>query len=84
MAQNEKFNLENQYLMYLNRVALKEHEMHPMQKIQVKQAFYGAMGQMLILMRDDIAPLKMSHAIKVLEGMLKQIGDYWTDPSNHK
>lgn len=84
MAQNEKFNLENQYLMYLKRVNLKINEMHPVQRIQVKQAFYGAVGQMIILMRDDIAPLKLNHVVKVLENMLKQVGDYWTNPENHK
>lgn len=84
MNQNENFNIQNQYLKYLNRVKLNVNTMHPVQKIQVKQAFYGAVGQMLILMRDEIGTLPEDKAVLVFEDMLNQVGEYWNNPLNHK
>lgn len=84
MASNENFNIQNQYLKYLNRVKLNVNTMHLVQKVQVKQAFYGAVGQMLILMRDDIGALDEAKAIAVFEDMLNQVGEYWNNPLNHK
>lgn len=80
----ENLNLEQQYLFYLNKVNLKLDQMHPQQKIQVKQAFYGACGQMLILLRDTVGELNEEEAMKAFENLLNQVADYWTNPKNHK
>lgn len=55
---NKQFDLEHQYQLYLKRVALSENTMHPQQKKQLKEAFMGACGQMLILLRDDVGALE--------------------------
>jgi hypothetical protein len=73
----EEFNLEKQYQSYLQRVALKESEMHPEQKKQVRQAFMGACGQMLVLLRDEISKLSEEEAIDKFQDMMNQVGDYF-------
>jgi len=73
----EKFNLEYQYQLYLKRVALSEETMHPEQKIQTRQAFYGAVGQILILLRDDAGQLPEDEAMKIFESLMNQVSKYF-------
>lgn len=72
-----KFNLEYQYQLYLERVGLTEEEMHPEQKRQVKMAFFGAMGQFLVLLEFDIADLSEDEAVEKLESMKTQVANYY-------
>ena len=71
------FNLEEQYQLYLKRVALKESEMHPTQKKQLRQTFMGACGQMLLLLMDDLGKLEEPEAIEAMQNMLNQVSDYF-------
>ena len=79
---DNNFNLEHQYQLYLQRVALSENNMHPEQKRQLKQTFFGACGQMLIMLRDELGELEEDDAIKAMEGMINQVGDYFLKASN--
>lgn len=74
---NNLFDIEYQYELYLERVGLKRSEMQPVQAIETKRAFFGACGQMLILMRDDM-PDNENEAVKLLQGMHDQVGDFWS------
>jgi hypothetical protein len=73
----DNFNLENQYQIYLKRVALNENKMHPTQKKQLKQTFMGACGQMLLLFRDELGALEEEKAIEIMQGMINQVSDYF-------
>lgn len=80
---NEKFNLESRYLFYLNKVKLKESEMHPIQKKQLKQTFFAACGVMLELLQNDIAEIEDgTKAIECLENMKNQVKNYFNDSKN--
>lgn len=61
------FSIENQYKTYLERVNMKEESMHPVQRVELKRAFFGAVGQLLLLMRDEISELPEDESLKVLE-----------------
>lgn len=75
---NEKFNIESRYLFYLNKVNLKESQMNPIQKKQLKQTFYAACGVMLELLQGDIAEIEdEDEAIKYLESMKQQVKNYF-------
>ena len=74
---DEKFSLEYQYKIYLKRVGITEDIMHPEQKIQTKQAFYGAIGQLLILLRDDMYNCTEDEAVQILQSMLNEVTDYF-------
>ena len=74
---DKKFTIEHQYQLYLQRVNLEESKMHPLQKKQLKQAFFGAFGQLLILMRDGIAILPEDVGIKILDAQMKEVLDFF-------
>jgi len=72
-----EFNLEHQYQLYLERVKLKESQMPPIQRKELKRAFMGACGQMLILLRDDLGELSENEAIETLQDLHNQVSNYW-------
>ena len=80
--ENKEFNLEHQYQLYLKRVALKEAEMHPEQKKQLRQAFMGACGQIILLLRDEVGKLEKDEAVKVMKNMIEQVGNYFLKITN--
>jgi hypothetical protein len=71
------FNVEFQYQQYLRRMALEEKLMHPAQRVQLRQTFYGAFGQLLILMRDKVSNYPEDQAVQILQNMLDQCNAYW-------
>lgn len=77
-----KFNLNYQYSLYLERVGLKEANMNPIQRIETKRAFIGACGQMLILLRDDLAALPEDVGVKEMQGMLNQVVYFFLAETN--
>lgn len=72
-----QFNLNDQYKVYLERVALKEEAMHPTQRKQLKEAFYGACGQLLIVFRDELTVIDEDKAVEEIQNMINQVGDYF-------
>lgn len=77
---NEKFNIESRYLFYLNKVKLKESEMNPIQKIQLRQTFYAAFGVALELLQNDISQIENDdEAIQVLENLKNQVSNYFNN-----
>jgi hypothetical protein len=47
-----KHNIESMYKEFLDRMKLSEKTMHPMQKIQVKQAFMGGLSSFMKIIID--------------------------------
>ena len=72
-----KFDLEYQYQLYLQKMALSEATMHPEQKIQLRNTFYGAIGQLLLLMRDEISLLEEDEAVDVMGKLLNQVVNHF-------
>lgn len=77
ISKDKKFNLNHQYQLYLERVGLKESNMSPVQAKETKQAFFGAMGQMLVLQRDELAALSDDDAVDTLQDMWEQVAKYF-------
>lgn len=73
----EEFKLEHQYQLYLKRVKLTEDKMHPQQKKQLREVFMGACGQMLLLLRDDVAQYSDDEAIDIMKDMLNDVGEFF-------
>ena len=72
-----KVDIEKQFGLYLKMVGLKKEEMHPIQLQETKRAFFGAWGQLLALMKDDVSALPDEEAVKVLQDMLNQVFNFW-------
>ena len=53
----EAFKLAYQWKLYLQQMGLEEEAMPAAQLRETKRAFYGACGQMLLLLRDGLPPL---------------------------
>lgn len=66
------FSIENQYQLYLKRINLPEEQMHPKQKEQLKFTFYAAVGQTLLMLRDDTSALPEGEAVEKLQGMIDE------------
>lgn len=77
MATKRTVSLEEQYQLFLQRMGLNELEMHPQQKRQLKQTFYGAFGQCLVIMRDEITRLPEDQAIIECQDMFDQVGNFF-------
>ncbi len=73
----EKFNIEHQFMLYLERVGLNALTMNPIQLQETRRAFYGAAGQMLILVRDDITELSEKVGRLALHSMITQVAVFW-------
>lgn len=75
------FDLNYQWGLFLERCDLKEAKMPEDQRREMKRAFMGACGQMLILLRDELGDYDDKHAevasSNVLKGMLDQVGTFW-------
>ena len=78
----QEFNLEHQYQLYLQRMALSESTMHPQQKIQLRQTFFGSSGQMLILLRDELSKLEEEKAMETLQDLINQVGNFFLAETN--
>lgn len=77
----KKIDLEEQYQLYLGRVALREATMHPEQKIQLRQTFFGAIGQFLILLETEVADMEEMEAVECLENCKDQVAQYFLSRS---
>ena len=78
------FSVEDQYQLYLQKIGLQEQTMHPVQKEQLKQTFYGAFAQLMVLLEDNIAELEDDKAFDVLEGFKTQIANYFLNLTANK
>lgn len=73
----DKFNIEYQYQLYLQRLNLSEDMMHPQQKIQLRKTFFGASGQMLLLLRDEVTKLDEDKAVEAFRDMIGQVSRFF-------
>lgn len=74
---NKQFDLEHQYQLYLGRVNLSESKMHPTQCKVLRDTFFGAVGQTLILLRDEVGELEEAEAIVTMKSLLDQVGNHF-------
>jgi hypothetical protein len=80
----EQFNIEYQYQLFLKRMALSEATMPAIQKKQLRQTFFGASGQMLLLLRDEVSKLEEDKAMKTLDSLLNQVTDFLLGETNQR
>lgn len=71
------FNLESNFQHYLETVGLKENEMYPRQRTEIKRAFYGGCGEILTLLLHKISQLDDDAAEEQLSDLVNQVSDFW-------
>lgn len=72
----KKTPVEDQYQLYLKRIGLSEKMMHPQQKIQLRQTFFGAWGQLLFVIQegDELPDDKFEEHI---DDMMSEMKEFW-------
>lgn len=71
------FDIEYQYQFYLKRVGLDEKKMGEDQRAEMRAAFFGAAGIMLILLRDDFLVMPPEARGKILSVMIDQVSVFF-------
>lgn len=75
------FDLNHQWSLFCERCQIPENKMPEDQRREMKRAFFGACGQMLILQKDELADYADKNgdeaAAGILQDMLRQVGDFW-------
>jgi len=72
------FTVKDLYAFYLQKMGLNESQMHPVQKRQVKDAFYGGLGMFITCIEEpEIANLPSGQFDEVIESFNQEIQDYW-------
>ncbi len=79
----EKFDLDYQYNLYLEKVGLKEVNMRPVQAQETKRAFMASAGQLLVLLRDDVTELSEDEGIAILDKLMNQVSNFWIKESKN-
>lgn len=75
------FDLNHQWGLFVERCGIPENKMPEDQRREMKRAFFGACGQMLILLRDELGDYGDKHGDKaaamMMHNMLDQVGKFW-------
>lgn len=77
MSNNNNFDLETQFQNYLDKMGLKVTEMPLEQHQETKRAFFGAWGQFLVLLSNDVPELEEDEAVDQLKKMNEEVRRFW-------
>lgn len=72
-----KFSVEFEFEQYTQRVNLDRRKVSANQWTETKRAFFGAFGQCLVLLRDDIGDLPEDAGVEVLQKMHDEVLRFW-------
>lgn len=71
------FDMDYQFYRYLKKVGLPPWQIPKGQYGELKRAFFGAMGQMLMLVSFDMPKLSEEEAAEKTILMTQQISEFW-------
>lgn len=86
MAQSKdsQFSVEYQWLQYLKHTGQDLALMKEDQIRETRRAFYGAWGQLLILLKDDLTQFEdEATAVDLMEDMTREVGAFWNSQNGH-
>ena len=70
------YNLDAQFAFYLKKVNLDPKAISQTQLVETKRAFFGACGQMLMLM-GNLGTMSENDAYDTTHDLLEQVGKFW-------
>lgn len=71
-------DLHNEFQNYLRMVGLDKVILNELQMIELKRAFMGGCGQLLVIFRDVMSQAKTEEEFqKEVEGLTEQILQFW-------
>ncbi len=78
------FSVSWQFMEYAKRVKLDRLSASSTQWTETRRAFYGAWGQMLFMLRDELSDLDDDDGIEVLEQMKTEVTRFWQTENNRQ
>jgi hypothetical protein len=82
--QPQDVDIEKQYIAFLSGIGLSEETMHPVQKKQLRMAFYGGFATLLWMMREVIAVKSEEDGILDMKSLEQQTVAYWASTLSEK
>lgn len=73
----ESFDLEKYYQLFLEKINLKESEMPIEQSREMKRAFMGGAGIILLIVRDELPKLSTIDAEYFFNMLFTQVQEFW-------
>lgn len=83
-AAQKKFSLADEFERYLKLVKLDKRRMPPVQLREIRRAFYGACGQILVLTRDEVGALPEPEAVEALQDLWNQVANFWNEQNSRQ
>lgn len=78
MPIKKDFDLHYQFKLFLERCSVPDIKNMPADQYrEMRRAFFGACGQMLILLRDDVSVYSEQKAASIMQDLLDQVGRFW-------
>jgi len=81
---SESFSVEYQFHEYARRVKLDVDKVPKNQWIETRRAFFGAWGQMLMTLKNDLSELSEDDGVEVLEKMHNEVLNFWQREVNRQ
>lgn len=62
---------------YCELSGLPEEKMHRVQRIETKRAYYGAIGQLLVVLVEMADNTDEDESTEILDNLTEQVRDFW-------
>lgn len=72
-----KFEVEKLWHNYLELVGMKEEQLPHVQRSEMKKAFFGGVGQVLMLLRDDLGALPEEEGVIEMNNLIEETKRFW-------
>lgn len=72
-----RFNIEQEFQKYCSRSKLDLDNCPTAQVIETRRAFYGAIGQLLFYLKNDLSEVSDDDGVAELESIWKQVATFW-------
>lgn len=76
-----RFNLEEQYRIYLQKADLDESKMGETQKKETRLAFYAGVSQS-VMYYFSLAEMDEDDAVEELDHVMRQVSEFWASFGN--
>lgn len=78
-------DLNKQFELYLQRAGISHLPKNSVQYSELRRAFMGAAGQLLIIFREEIGAIEdEDEAVDTMHDMLVQVNDFWVAERNNE
>ncbi len=80
MKKNDKKKLEvsAEWHKFIAKVFPKGCKLPPLQRVEMKRAFYAGFGQALVLMHEKVGAMEESEAVEAMDSLNEEVQTFWS------